>query len=92
MEQFGYVLIEAMACGKPVVASRCGAIPEIVIDNETGFLVEPGNINELTEKISLLISDNKLRETMGYKGRIRVERYFSYEAVIPKIKKLYLNW
>jgi glycosyltransferase involved in cell wall biosynthesis len=91
MEQFGYVLIEAMACGKPVVASRCGAIPEIVIDNETGFLVEPGNINELTEKISLLISDNKLRETMGYKGRIRVERKFSYEAVIPKIKELYYS-
>jgi len=91
MEQFGYVLIEAMACGKPIVASRCGAIPEIVIDNETGFLVEPGNINELAEKISLLVSDEKLREKMGYKGRIRVEEKFSYEVIIPKIKKLYYS-
>jgi glycosyltransferase involved in cell wall biosynthesis len=91
MEQFGYVLIEAMACGKPIVASRCGAIPEIVIDNETGFLVEPGDVNELAGKISLLISDSKLREKMGYKGRIRVEREFSYEAVLPKIKELYYS-
>lgn len=89
MEQFGYVLIEAMACGKPIVASKCGAIPEIVIDNETGFLINPGNIDELAEKILLLVSDSKLREKMGYKGRIRVERFFSYEAVIPKIRELY---
>jgi len=91
MEQFGYILIEAMACGKPIVASRSGAIPEIVINNETGFLVEPGNINELAEKISLLISDNKLREKMGYKGRARVEKKFSYEVIIPKIKELYYS-
>jgi glycosyltransferase involved in cell wall biosynthesis len=91
MEQFGYVLIEAMACGKPIVASRCGAIPEIVIDNETGFLVEPGDVNELAGKISLLISDSKLRKKMGYKGRIRVEKKFSYEAVLPKIKELYYS-
>lgn len=91
MEQFGYVLIEAMACGKPIVASRSGAIPEIVIDNETGFLVEPGNISDLAEKISLLASDSKLREKMGYKGRVRVEKNFSYEVIIPKIKKLYYS-
>ncbi|MEM3406950.1 MAG: glycosyltransferase family 4 protein [Nitrososphaerota archaeon] len=88
-EQFGYVLIEAMACGKPVIASRSGAIPEIIINNESGFLIKPGDVNELAEKILLLINDEKLREKMGYKGRIRVEKNFSYEVIIPKIKELY---
>lgn len=92
MEQFGYVLVEAMACGKPVVASRSGAIPEIVVDNKTGFLTKPRDVNDLAEKIKTLLSDEKLRKEMGCKGRAKVETEFSYEAVIPQLRELYRSF
>jgi glycosyltransferase involved in cell wall biosynthesis len=92
MEQFGYVLVEAMACGKPVVASRSGAIPEIVDDGKTGFLTKPEDVNDLTEKLKTLLTDEKLRREMGCKGRAKVEAKFSYEAVIPQLRKLYRSF
>ncbi len=88
-ESFCIVAIEAMACGKPVVASRVGGLQEIVIDGETGFLTEPRNARDIAEKLTLLLTDKKLRHTMGKRAReIAVERY-SWRAVTLRILEVY---
>ncbi len=71
------VNVEAMASGKPVVASNVGGIPEIVIDSVTGKLAETANPQSLANALELLISNEELRETMGAKGYNRVLRCFN---------------
>ena len=83
-EPFGITAIEAMACGKPVIASRIGGLKDIVSHGETGFLVEPGNYKELAEKIKILITDKKLREEMGRKGRIKAEREYNWDVIMDR--------
>jgi glycosyltransferase involved in cell wall biosynthesis len=78
-EELRMSVLEAMAYGKPVVASRIGGIPELVVDGETGVLFEPGDVDELRGRISGLMGDASLRARMGAAGRIRAERQFSIE-------------
>ena len=87
-EGFGYVLVESMANRKPVVAFDIGSTAEIIENGKTGFLVEKGNVEQLAEKLELLINDQKLRETMGESGRKRVEEVFTFEKTIEKIINL----
>lgn len=75
-EGFGYVLVEAMACKKPVVAFHISSNPEIVAHNETGYLVKYLDIKAFTAKVTELILDPVLREKWGKAGRKRVEDYF----------------
>jgi glycosyltransferase involved in cell wall biosynthesis len=72
-------VLEAMAYGKPVVASRIGGIPELVVDGETGVLFAPGDADELRGHLSRLMEDPSLRARMGGAGRIRAEKQFSVE-------------
>jgi glycosyltransferase involved in cell wall biosynthesis len=72
-------VLEAMAYGKAVVASRIGGIPELVVDGETGVLFEPGDAYELRSRISRLMDDPSLRARMGAAGRVRVEKQFSVD-------------
>jgi glycosyltransferase involved in cell wall biosynthesis len=72
-------VLEAMAYGKPVVATRIGGIPELVDDQVTGFLFEPGNADELRTQLDCLMGDAPRRAQMGTAGRARVEREFSLE-------------
>jgi glycosyltransferase involved in cell wall biosynthesis len=72
-------VLEAMAYGKPVVASRVGGIPELVVDGVTGVLFEAGDASELRQQVSRLMGDASLRVRMGAAGRIRAERQFSIE-------------
>jgi len=81
-EGFGLVLLEAMSRRLPIVASRVGAIPEIVIDGETGILVEPRNVDELAKAISRLLKDRALRKYMGLLGAARLEEHFSIEHMV----------
>jgi len=74
-------LLEAQLMKKSVVATNVGGIPELMIDNETGFLVEKGNAEEWIEKLSLLINDEQKRETMGDGGRKFVEDNFSWDKI-----------
>jgi glycosyltransferase involved in cell wall biosynthesis len=90
-ESFSYTCLEAMACGKPVVASRLGGIPEVVKDKETGFLFETGNADDLREKLSILLEDASLRRVMGEKGRLRVENKFNSISVAKKNIEIYEN-
>lgn len=88
-ETFGIVNLEAMACGLPVVASAIGAIPEIVVESETGYLVPPGDTEALADKLRPLIRDAKLRRSMGRNGRRRAESNFSLEDMCKSILKVY---
>ena len=74
-EGFGMVAAEAMACGVPVVASRIAAIPEVVLDEETGLLVEPGDPADLASKLRLLLGDPARRRCLGRAGIKHAQQY-----------------
>ena len=74
---FGLVLLHAMAEGVPVVASKEGTIPEIVVDGQTGFLCEKGNAEDFAKRILQLLSDDALREKMSKESRARFESFYS---------------
>lgn len=88
-EPFGIVIIEAQACGKPVIASAVGGISEAIKDGETGILVKAGDSKVLAAAINRLLADRETRERMGAEGRKRVEEIFSAEAMVRKTEKLY---
>jgi glycosyltransferase involved in cell wall biosynthesis len=88
-EGFGLVLLEAMVMGKPIVASRVSAIPEIVVDGVTGLLVPPRDPKALAEAIIALLQDREQAEAMGQAGRERVERYFSVQRMVQQTEALY---
>jgi spore coat protein SA len=83
------VLLEAMASGTPVVASRTGGIPEIVEDGANGFLVSPGSLEELRERIAELASDPAKSSLMGMRGREVVASRFTWEATAQRCLDAY---
>ena len=74
-EGFGIVFLEAMACCKPVIAARASAIPETVLDGETGILVDPNDAQGLAEALATLLLDPARSRVIGEAGRRRVEEY-----------------
>jgi glycosyltransferase involved in cell wall biosynthesis len=80
-EPFGRVLVEAMACGVPVIAARSGGVPEIVNHGQEGLLVTPGKVEELTGSMVRLLTDEVLREHLSKSARQKAER-FSLESHI----------
>ncbi|MFQ5965038.1 MAG: glycosyltransferase family 4 protein [Candidatus Scalinduaceae bacterium] len=88
-EAFGRVLIEGMAASRPVIATRVGGIPEVVIDGKTGILVESRNSAELVRAITKLIEEKDLRLRLGESGKNRAEQYFTIKTQIKEIEKVY---
>ena len=87
-EPFGVVVLEAMAAGRPVIASRIGGLPDMVIDGETGVLIPPDDPAALRAALERLLADRDLREQLGQAGQRRVEQ-FRAGAVIPRIEQVY---
>lgn len=81
-EPFGLVALEAMLAGKPVVAANHGGLTEIVVNNFTGRLVEPGNDVQLADAIKQLVNDEALREKYGKNGLERAHAQFSQEKYV----------
>jgi len=90
-EPFGMVAIEAMMAKKPIVAANHGGLKEIVVENKTGFLVEPNNKIALKEALEKLIIDEKLRTTFGENGYQRAIENFSIENYVQKIEDILEN-
>ena len=88
-EPFGIPVIEAMAAGLPVVATRGGALPEVIVDGETGILVERGDSEGLAAAICKLLADPHLRERMGAAGRRRVRQLFTWDRSVARLEELY---
>jgi glycosyltransferase involved in cell wall biosynthesis len=83
-EALGRTAVEAMAAGRPVVASRLGGLPFTVIDGATGLLCEPGDVDDLGRKIEMLLDDEGLRERMGQAGRRRFEEHYAWPVIIER--------
>jgi glycosyltransferase involved in cell wall biosynthesis len=88
-EGFGLVLLEAMVQGAPVVATRVGSLPEIVVDGESGLLVPPRDPQALTDAIHPLLLDRARRESLGRQGRARYEECFRLERMVQETLRVY---
>jgi glycosyltransferase involved in cell wall biosynthesis len=88
-ELLSLVALESMACGTPVIATHCGALPEIVEDGVTGLLVPPGDPSALREKIAFLLDRPDTARMMGAAGRERVLRQFTWDRVAARCLEAY---
>jgi len=88
-EQFGYCLVEAMACGKPVVAANSGAIPEVV--GSAGMLVPPQNPLKLKQAMQEMMENSTLRKTLIHDGLARAQAEFTHYGTAEKIARLYTS-
>lgn len=86
-EQFGHVLIEAMACGVPVIGSDSGAIPEVIADS--GLIFPEGNIEALRACLGAVIDDSTLRASLGERGRARVRSEYTNAIIARKTLDVY---
>ena len=88
-ELLGLVALEAMASGTPVVCSRVGGLPELVEDGVTGFLVEPGNVDKLRERLTKVLDGGSLAARMGRNARERALERFTWEACAERCLRSY---
>jgi glycosyltransferase involved in cell wall biosynthesis len=88
-DSFGIPVVEAMAAGCPVIASRSGGVIETVKDGETGFIVDKNNPRQLAQVLLRLLEDDALRETMGRAGRERALANFTWDRVAEMLLARY---
>lgn len=91
MDGFGLVLVEAMAMECPVIATNFGGIPDVVQDGENGFLFENGNIQELQDKIKLLLNDSELRDKFIQNGLETAYKKFTMEKTVAGYAEYFLS-
>ena len=85
MDNLPTVIMEAMATGLPVVSTNIGGIPEMIIDNETGFLVEPGDTAAMADAIEIVINDSSSAARLGHSGYERARTLFSIEKNVREL-------
>jgi glycosyltransferase involved in cell wall biosynthesis len=88
-EGFGLVIAEAMACGLPVIATNCSAIPELITDGEGGYLCEPGDINSFADRINTLANSHVMRKEMGEFNRTTAVEKFHIDLMVNRYKLLF---
>jgi len=91
MEGLGVSLLQAAAAGVPIVASRAGGIPEVVRDGVNGYLVEPGDVGQLSSKALAILEDASLGRRFGFAGRGLVLREFSITTMVERYQTLYAS-
>jgi len=90
-ESFGIVLIEAMACAKPVVVTNLPGVRAVVQDKINGLLFEKGNVSDLINKMNLLLDNYKFAINLGKNGRKIVEAKYTWDAIVKKLENIYLE-
>lgn len=90
-EIFGLVLVEAMATGKPVIASNLPGVRTVVDEGENGLLVEPKNADALTSRMQFLLDNKHIREEFGKRGREKAEKKYSWTKIGEKLETIYLE-
>jgi L-malate glycosyltransferase len=90
-EGMSVTLLEAMGAGLPIVATRVGGNPEVVKDQETGYLVQKNNDQEMADKLIKLLQDNETRQRMGLAGRQRADTMFSLDKMVNAYTDLYFE-
>jgi len=88
-ELLGLVAIESMASGTPVICSRLGGLAEVVRHGETGFLVQPGNIGALRERIAMVLADRRLARRLGDNARLLALEQFTWQACAQRCLAAY---
>ncbi|MFH1707659.1 MAG: glycosyltransferase family 4 protein [Planctomycetota bacterium] len=88
-EGFGFVFLEAMQAGLPILSSNVSAIPEVVVHGETGYLLPAGDVSGIWGHMQVLVDDAGLRARMGAAAQARVARRFSLEAMVGAYEDLY---
>ncbi len=88
-EAFGLVLLEAMACGKPVVASNLPGVRSVFKNGRQGLTVKPGDVNDLADKILYILKDDAVQLRMGEAARQLVEKRYSWRAAGAKLNEIY---
>ena len=89
VETLSVSVLESMAAGKPVVATRVGSLPDLIDDGENGFLVEPGDSGAMAERIIRLLKNPELAVKMGKKGREKVRSLFTVRHMVGSMEKLF---
>ena len=89
LESFGLSVLDAMQRGIPCVVTRVGGLPELVIDGETGFIIEDGDMKSAVEKISWLLSHPEESEKMGRAGYLRYKNLFTEEKWIENMERIH---
>ena len=90
-EAFPVVLLEAMACGLPIVSTNWRGVPSIVDDGRTGFLVAPHDSDAVADRLAILADDVELRERMGRAGRAKFEREFTFSRHASRMRRVLLQ-
>jgi L-malate glycosyltransferase len=90
-ESFGLVALEAMACGVPCIGTNVGGIPEVIVDGETGFTCELGNIKEITEKAVKLLLNQDIHKRFAANAIERAEKKFSAERIVSEYESIYYS-
>ena len=88
-EVFGWMIAEAMAFSKPVVATRVGGIPELIDEGKTGFLVDRGDVSAAAERVLTLLDNGELRKTLGCAGRQKTEERFNLRTNVGELIGVY---
>src|SRR5207302_8365022 len=88
MDNLPTVIMEAMATALPIVSTNIGGIPEMVIENETGFLLEPADASALADAIEKVIDDRLLAQRLGHAGYQRAHEFFSIEKNVRELSAL----
>jgi len=88
-EAFGRVVIESMAAGKPIIASKVGGVVDLVVEEKTSLLVNPGDMEKLKRSLEKLLKNPKLREKLGKKGREIANKKYSGEKIAKELIRVY---
>lgn len=91
-EPFGRIVIEAMACGVPVVAANAGGITEIIADGDGGLLYEMGNVNAMSSAVSRLLADEARQKSFAEAGRRRMIEHFTNDRYLDTINRVFTRY